>query len=136
MTVIASNSSDCRALDKNSEMLSREDAVPEVFVDDINLEPIAHDDDKDEDFSDDDPLEEEYFFGYEEESQGDCLETLSKQRDTCGPTMGLGTCSMVNKSQTLVATMEIQNMFVNEIGSITRVNAPLNVNEWKKVTLE
>ncbi|CAL2266246.1 unnamed protein product [Prunus armeniaca] len=69
-------------------------------------------------------------------SQGDCSETLSKQRDTPGPTVGLGTCYVVNKSQTLVATIEIQNMFVNEIGLITRVNAPLNVNGWKKVTLE
>ncbi|KAH0996457.1 hypothetical protein GBA52_020321 [Prunus armeniaca] len=66
MTVTASNSGDCRALDKNSEMLSREDAELEVVVDDINLEPIAHDDDEDEDFIDNDPLEEEYFSGYEE----------------------------------------------------------------------
>ncbi|KAI5323902.1 hypothetical protein L3X38_032975 [Prunus dulcis] len=48
--------------------LCREDAEPEAVVDDINLEPIAHDDDEKKDFIDDDPLEEEYFSRYEEES--------------------------------------------------------------------
>lgn len=42
----------------------------------------------------------------------------------------------INPEQKLVATVEIQNMFVNEIGLITRANAPLNVNGWRKVTLE
>lgn len=69
------------------------------------------------------------------------------QRRTRGPTVGAGTCDVVKKTQQnipimmdaqekLVEGIETNALFVNEIGMMTRANAPLKVKGWKEVTLE